>query len=110
MKVVRIGSRGSPLALWQADYVGNWLERTHHLSPEIVRIRTTGDRFNAPSVATMGVKGIFIKELEDALISGRVDLAVHSLKDVPTTHPPGLAFPAITRREDPRDCLIAPRG
>lgn len=110
MKVVRIGSRGSPLALWQADFVGNWLERTHNLSPEIVRIRTTGDRFDAPSITSMGLKGVFIKELEDALLSGRVDLAVHSLKDVPTAHPRGLAIVAITRREDPRDCLLARRG
>jgi hydroxymethylbilane synthase len=100
VRVLRIGSRGSPLALWQADHVGDWLERARGVSPEIVRIRTTGDRVLEPEFTAMGLKGVFIKEIEDALIEKRVDLAVHSMKDVPTAVPPGLAFPAI-------DCLIS---
>lgn len=107
MRVLRIGSRGSPLALWQADHVGGWLERTHGVSPQIVRIRTTGDRVLQPHFTSMGLKGVFIKEIEDALLDRRVDLAVHSMKDVPTAVPAGLVFPAIPHREDVRDCLIS---
>ena len=110
MRALRIGSRGSPLALWQADHVADWLERTRGVSPEIVRIRTTGDRVLEPKFTAMGLKGVFIKEIEDALLEKRVDLAVHSMKDVPTAVPSGLAFPAIPRREDPRDCLISHGG
>ena len=110
MRVLRIGSRGSPLALWQADHVGDWLERTRGVSTEIIRIRTTGDRLPQSNFNAMGLKGVFIKELEDALLDGRVDLAVHSMKDVPTAVPPGLAFPAIPPREDVRDCLISREG
>ena len=110
MKTLRIGSRGSPLALWQADYVSDWLERTHGVSPEIIRIRTTGDRVLEPNFTSMGLKGVFIKELEDALLDRRVDLAVHSMKDVPTAVPAGLTLTAIPRREDVRDCLISRNG
>jgi hydroxymethylbilane synthase len=111
---LRIGTRGSPLALWQANHVAELLAKLHGVQTELVRIRTSGDRLQSASVAQVneaigaeGGKGIFIKEIEDALLSGAVDLAVHSMKDVPTETPSGLAFAAITEREDPRDCLLS---
>lgn len=115
MKPLRIGTRGSALALWQANFIADSLKRLHGVECELVRIRTSGDRMQSAPVAQVnaglaapgGLKGIFIKEIEDALLAGTVDLAVHSMKDVPTEIPDGLAFAAITRREDPRDCLIA---
>ena len=110
MKSLRIGTRGSALALWQANHVGGRLAELHGVQSELVRIRTSGDRFLTGSVALVGTKGVFIKELEDALLAGTIDLAVHSMKDVPTEIPGGLAFPAITRREDPRDCLVSHSG
>ena len=114
MKPLRIGSRGSKLALWQAEHIRERLARERGVSAEIVIIKTSGDKFQSSAVAQVsgeaGGKGIFIKEIEDALLDGRVDVAVHSMKDVPTETPRGLCFPAITRREDPRDCLISRRG
>jgi hydroxymethylbilane synthase len=110
LKSLRIGTRGSALALWQANHVGGRLAELHGVQSELVRIRTSGDRFLTGSVALVGTKGVFIKELEDALLAGTIDLAVHSMKDVPTEIPGGLAFPAITRREDPRDCLVSHSG
>jgi hydroxymethylbilane synthase len=115
---LRIGTRGSALALWQANHIAARLAELHGLETELVRIRTSGDRMQSAPVAQIseqigaesGMKGIFIKELEDALLANTVDLAVHSMKDVPTEIPEGLAFPAITRREDPRDCLISRSG
>ena len=117
MKPLRIGTRSSALALWQANYVRQALAKACGVEPEIIPIRTVGDRLQSASVAEVneaigaeGGKGIFIKEIEDALLSGSVDLAVHSMKDVPTEIPQGLAFAAITRRDDPRDCLISHDG
>jgi hydroxymethylbilane synthase len=114
---LRIGTRGSSLALWQAKHIAESLAKLHGVETELVRIRTSGDRLQSASVAQVneaigaeGGKGIFIKEIEDALLSGAVDLAVHSMKDVPTETPAGLAFAAITRREDARDCLISREG
>ena len=114
MTRLRIGTRGSSLALWQANHIADSLAKLHGVETELVRIRTSGDRLQSASVAQVndaigaeGGKGIFIKEIEDALLSGTVDLAVHSMKDVPTETPAGLAFAAITHREDPRDCLIS---
>lgn len=108
---LRIGTRGSALALWQSNHVRDELSRRHGIEAELVRIHTSGDKLQTASVAQIGAegsaKGIFIKELEDALLSGTVDIAVHSMKDVPTETPAGLVFAAITRREDPRDCLIS---
>lgn len=108
---LRIGTRGSALALWQANHVRDELARRHGVEAELIRIHTSGDKLQTASVAQIGAegsaKGIFIKELEDALLSGAVDIAVHSMKDVPTETPAGLVFAAITRREDPRDCLIS---
>jgi len=111
---LRIGTRGSALALWQANHVRERLGQLHGVEAELVRIRTAGDRFQAVSVAQIGAeagtKGVFIKEIEDALLADSVDLAVHSMKDVPTEIPCGLVFPAITEREDARDCLISRKG
>ena len=109
MRALRIGSRGSPLALWQAKHVAGWLH-ARGVSAEIIRIRTTGDQFQHSNFDAMGLKGVFIKELEDALLTGHTDLAVHSMKDVPTAVPPGLVFPAIPPREDVRDCVISRDG
>ena len=118
MKPLRIGTRGSSLALWQANHIAGLLAERHGIETELVRIRTAGDRLQSASVAQVNAaigsesssKGIFIKELEEALLAGAIDLAVHSMKDVPTEIPAGLAFAAITRREDPRDCLISREG
>jgi hydroxymethylbilane synthase len=118
MKPLRIGTRSSALALWQANYVRARLAELHGVESELVRIRTSGDHLQTASVAHLSAqlnaqfnsKGIFIKELEDALLTDAVDLAVHSMKDIPTETPEGLAFPAITKREDVRDCLISHKG
>ena len=110
MRPLRIGSRGSLLALWQANAVRDRLARVAGVEAEIVIIKTAGDRFQQAPVGQIGLKGVFIKELEDALLEGRVDLAVHSVKDVPTEVPAGLAFPAICEREDVRDALVARAG
>ena len=117
MTRLRIGTRGSSLALWQANHIAESLAKLHGVETELVRIRTSGDRLQSASVAQVneaigaeGGKGIFIKEIEDALLSGAVDLAVHSMKDVPTETPAGLMFAAVTRREDARDCLISREG
>jgi len=115
---LRIGTRGSALALWQAKHVAEALKRVHGVETELIRIRTSGDRVQSASVAQIneqigseaGGKGIFIKEIEEALFANTIDLAVHSMKDVPTETPPGLTFAAITQREDPRDCLISGNG
>lgn len=118
MTRLRIGTRGSALALWQANHIAARLADLRGVETEIIRIRTAGDRLQSAPVAQInemigmesGMKGVFIKELEDALLANTVDLAVHSMKDVPTEIPAGLAFPAITQREDPRDCLISRSG
>ena len=106
MAALRIGSRGSQLALWQANHIAALLrENGHHVELEI--IRTTGDKITDVALAKVGTKGMFTKEIEEALAEGRVDLAVHSLKDLPTDVPPGFELAAITRREDPRDVLLS---
>ncbi|MFL5399782.1 MAG: hydroxymethylbilane synthase [Myxococcales bacterium] len=105
---LRIGTRKSPLALWQAERVSSLLTARGH-EVELVRIQTTGDKILDRSLAEVGGKGLFVKELEEALTDGRTDLAVHSAKDVPFAIPAGfsLLFP---EREDPRDALVAPRA
>ena len=114
MNLLRIATRGSALALWQANHIRERLAQLHGIESELIRIRTSGDKFQGASVAQVseqaGTKGIFIKELEEALLAGTADLAVHSMKDVPTENPAGLVFPAITKREDVRDCLISRDG
>jgi hydroxymethylbilane synthase len=114
VKPLRIATRGSALALWQANHIRERLAQLHGIDSELIRIRTSGDKFQGASMAEVseqvGTKGIFIKELEEALLAGNADLAVHSMKDVPTENPAGLVFPAITKREDVRDCLISRNG
>lgn len=100
-----LGSRGSDLALWQANYVKSQLEHLGY-SVKLEIIVTKGDRIQDLSFDKLEGKGFFTKEIEDALISGKIDLAVHSLKDLPTTSPEGLTIAALSYREDPRDVLI----
>jgi hydroxymethylbilane synthase len=105
-EMIRIGSRGSKLALWQANWVKTRLEERGH-AVEIEVITTTGDRIqNVPLSEAGGTKALFVKEIEDALLEGRVDIAVHSLKDMPAELPSGLTIAAVPEREDPRDVLI----
>jgi hydroxymethylbilane synthase len=110
VSALRIGSRGSALALWQANFIRGRLHEIAGVESEVVVIRTSGDRFPQAAISAMSVKGVFIKELEDALLDRSVDLAVHSMKDVPTKIPEGLVFPAIPSREDPSDCLVSGSG
>jgi hydroxymethylbilane synthase len=107
---LRIGTRGSKLALWQAEHIRARLLQEAGVETELAVIKTAGDQFASAAIPEVGVKGIFIKEIEDALLEERVDLAVHSMKDVPTATPRGLCFPAITKREDPRDCVVSRSG
>jgi hydroxymethylbilane synthase len=104
---LRIGTRKSPLALWQAERVRDLLAGRGE-DAELVRITTTGDRIVDRPLAEVGGKGLFVKELEEALRDGRADLAVHSAKDVPFALPEGLGLCAFPQREDPRDALVAP--
>ena len=107
MALLRIGSRGSQLALWQANHIKALLEvRGHRVGIEV--IKTTGDRITDVALAKVGTKGMFTKEIEEALAENRVDLAVHSLKDLPTEIAPGFEIAAITAREDPRDAFCSP--
>ena len=106
MARLRIGSRGSQLALWQANHISSLLrERGHEVEIEI--IKTTGDKITDVALAKVGTKGMFTKEIEEALAEGRVDLAVHSLKDLPTELPPGFELVAVTTRVNPRDVLLS---
>ncbi len=109
MRTLRIGSRGSALAKWQAQHIAARLAKLG-AATEIFYIKTSGDRAPQAGISQFGVKGVFIKEIEDALLDGRIDLAVHSLKDVPTEMPISLVFPSICEREDPRDALISANG
>jgi hydroxymethylbilane synthase len=108
---LRIGTRGSQLALYQANWVKEKLIEAHpDLNATLIKIRTTGDKIQDAPLAKMGGKGLFVKEIEEALLQGRIDLAVHSIKDVPTEFPKGLHLSVITQRGDPRDALIARDG
>jgi hydroxymethylbilane synthase len=106
MANLRIGSRGSQLALWQANHIAGLLRPQGH-AVEIQVIKTTGDKITDAALAKVGTKGMFTKEIEEALKDGRVDLAVHSLKDVPTELAPDFELAAILKREDPRDAFIS---
>jgi hydroxymethylbilane synthase len=106
MARLRIGSRGSQLALWQANHISALL-RTRGHEVEIEIIKTTGDKITDVALAKVGTKGMFTKEIEEALAAGRVDLAVHSLKDLPTEVPSGFEIAAITKRENPRDAFVS---
>ena len=103
---LRIGSRGSQLALWQANHVAGLLRGQGH-SVEIEIVKTTGDRLQAAAFAQVGAKGMFTKEIEEALAAGRVDLAVHSLKDMPTELPEPFALAATPARVDARDAFVS---
>jgi len=103
-----IGSRGSPLALWQAHHVQALLAGSN-IPTRIEIIRTTGDRMQTADISAVGTKGLFTQEIEQAMLEGRVDLAVHSLKDLLTELPPGLCLAASPEREDPRDAIIGAR-
>lgn len=107
---LRIGTRGSALALWQANHVREALEKSCSVQSEIVVIKTSGDQFAAAPVEQIGVIGVFTKELEDALLDGRADLAVHSMKDVPTEFSSACEIATVFQREDPRDALVSFRG
>jgi len=106
---IRIGSRGSALALWQAGHVRDRLESLGH-EVEIQAIVTTGDRLTDRRLEIVGGKGAFLKEIEEAMLAGTVDLAVHSLKDVPVALPAGLTLCATLERADPRDALLSSSG
>ena len=108
---LRIGTRGSQLALYQANWVKEKLIEAHlGLTVTLIKIKTTGDKIQDAPLAKMGGKGLFVKEIEEALIQKKIDLAVHSIKDVPTEFPNGLHLSVITQREDPRDVFISRDG
>ncbi len=106
MRILRIGTRGSLLAKWQAGFVRKRLFAATGREAEIVIIKTAGDKMPQASLTQFGGKGIFIKELEEALLEETIDLAVHSVKDVPTDIPSRFMFPAVCKRDDVRDCLV----
>ncbi len=108
-KNFKIGTRGSPLALIQADMVAQHLTR-HEIPFEIVTVSTSGDRIQNRKLAEIGGKALFTKELEEALYTKEIDCAVHSMKDVETQLPPGLVIPCMLQREDPRDAFISRTG
>lgn len=106
-----VGTRGSPLALWQAEWVQQKLrEIAPQLSVELQRIKTSGDKILDVPLAKIGGKGLFVKEIEEALLRGEIDLAVHSMKDVPTALPDGLGILCIPPRENPQDVLVSRQG
>ncbi len=107
MSVLRIATRNSPLALWQARFVAAAIEQHHPgTACELVPMSTTGDRWLAGRLSSQGGKGLFVKELEAALLEDRADIAVHSLKDVPMELPPGLDLPCFLARHNPADALV----
>ncbi len=107
---IRIATRKSQLALWQAEHVATLLRQAHpHLQVELVPMTTKGDQIQDRSLAAIGGKGLFIKELEVALQEGRADIAVHSMKDVPGDLPEGLSIATVLPRADPRDAWVSPR-
>src|SRR5688572_1760706 len=105
---LRLGTRGSPLALWQAAWVKSNLERQWPgLEVEVVQIKTTGDKILSVPLSEVGGKGLFTKEIDEALLDRRIDLAVHSMKDIPFQLPHGIEFGAIPEREDARDAFVS---
>jgi len=104
---IRIGTRGSQLALWQANWIKEQLIKKHpELTVQIHTIKTTGDKILDVPLAKVGGKGLFVKEIEEAMLDASIDIAVHSMKDVPTELPEGLAIVAVPQREDPRDAVL----
>lgn len=111
MQVLRLGTRGSKLAIWQAEYVARELSRrVSELSIEIVTIKTKGDKILDVPLAKIGDKGLFTREIENELLSGNIDLAVHSMKDLPSVMGEGLCLAAALPRENPQDVLISKQG
>jgi hydroxymethylbilane synthase len=110
VNTLRLGSRGSQLALFQANLVAQRIQAAGGPACEIVIIKTSGDRLQEAPLSDIGGKRLFVKEIEDALISGDIDLAVHSSKDMPALLPDGLDVAAVLEREDPRDALVLPHG
>lgn len=103
-----IATRESPLALWQASFVKTQLEKYHpHLAVSLLGVTTTADKMLETPLLQIGGKGLFVKELEETLLDGRADIAVHSMKDVPMELPPGLSLPVMSEREDPRDVFVS---
>ena len=110
-KPIKIGTRGSKLALWQANWIKSALSAEYPTRPvELVPIKTKGDKILDVPLATVGGKGLFVKEIEDALLNGIIDLAVHSMKDMPAEIPNGLCIGAVPERENPQDVLISKKG
>ena len=106
--LLRIGTRGSQLALWQARWVQQAIEKQWpEITAELTIIKTTGDKITDVPLAKVGGKGLFVKEIEEALMDGRIDLAVHSMKDMPAELPHGLCISAVPERENPLDALIS---
>jgi hydroxymethylbilane synthase len=109
--VVRLGTRGSPLALWQTRWVADALRKHYpQLRTDLVVIKTAGDRNRREPLSRLGGKGLFVKDIEDALVQQEIDLAVHSMKDMPTVLPPGLCLGAMPRRADVRDVWVSRDG
>ncbi len=106
MKLVRIATRGSALAVAQSGLVAREIETALRCRTELVKVQTTGDRIQDRSLAAIGGKGLFVKEIEEALLDGRADVAVHSAKDLPGEQAPGLSLAAFPERGDPRDALV----
>ena len=108
LKQLRIGTRASQLALWQANWVKSELEKRYPgMEVTLTKIKTIGDKILDVPLAQVGGKGLFVKEIEEAMLRGEIDIAVHSMKDVPTEFPEGLGLVCITEREDPRDAVIS---
>ena len=110
MNRLRLGTRGSDLALWQANAVAGRVRRRSGRECELVVITTTGDRLREANLSQVGGKQVFVKEIEQALVRGDIDLAVHSAKDMPAELPEGLAIAAVLPRADPRDAVVLPAG
>jgi len=107
-RLIRIATRNSALALWQAEHVASRLEEAHEgLKVELVGMKTRGDKILDTPLAKIGGKGLFVKELEQGMLEGRADIAVHSMKDVPMEFPKGLGLSVILEREDPRDAFVS---
>jgi len=107
-KQLRVGTRASQLALWQANWVKSELEKKYPgMEVTLTKIKTIGDKILDVPLAQVGGKGLFVKEIEEAMLRGEIDIAVHSMKDVPTDFPEGLGLYCITEREDPRDAVIS---
>ncbi len=107
-KLIKIATRGSKLALWQSQFVADLIKEAHpSIEVELMVVKTKGDKILDVPLAKIGGKGLFVKEIEDKVLSKEADLAVHSMKDVPMEIPPGLKLGVVPKREDPRDCFVS---